>query len=233
MGEKTPDTDESGIERRDILKGLGFGAVGLAGVGAMSGNVAAAGSVVNVGFTPPDEDLEDDEIIPSVSMAETGHEHLPGTAGTADTPTLRPDITDGTYDLVVKTNMDTPDKTFLVGKSYTVLSSGRSARPSPPGGNVKIGPDLQVSKAVFEEGTMSGSTEDVMTDTDGIAEIRQNFSVEELNSGEHIMVLTCTNYNSLGGASPRTGGSKKFMEGTYQFNVGENVAVVAHGFNVP
>jgi hypothetical protein len=41
MGEKTPDTDGSGIERRDILKGLGFGAVGLAGVGAMSGGAAA------------------------------------------------------------------------------------------------------------------------------------------------------------------------------------------------
>lgn len=40
MGEETPGSDQSGIERRDVLKGLGFGAAGLAGAGAATSATA-------------------------------------------------------------------------------------------------------------------------------------------------------------------------------------------------
>lgn len=49
MGEKTPDTDSSGIERRDVLKGLGFGAVGLAGAGAATSATAQQGQTPGAG----------------------------------------------------------------------------------------------------------------------------------------------------------------------------------------
>lgn len=48
MGDKTPDTESSGIERRDVLKGLGFGAVGLAGAGAATSATAQQPSPGNV-----------------------------------------------------------------------------------------------------------------------------------------------------------------------------------------
>lgn len=208
MGEKTPNTGDSGIERRDILKGLGFGAMGLAGVGAMTGSAAAAGNVVNVGFTPPDEDLEDDEI-------------------NGAPPELDPAQTDSTYDIVLKTNMGTPDVETVIGKSWAVLSKGDDR--------------MRVTKEVFEEGTVKGSIEEVKADTDGMMEIRQNFSVEDLNSGEYVLFLSCINFSDLQGAGMVEAEGDP-MRGTYNFRVcddpstGPNersIATVAHGFTVP
>lgn len=201
MGEKTPNADESGIERRNVLKGLGFGAMTIAGVGAMTGNVAAVGNVVNAGFTPPDEDLEDDEV--------TGN----------PLPTLDPAKTDSTYDIVLKTNMGEPDGKRIVGKSWTVLSRD----------------PMQVTSEVFEEGTADSSTEEVMADTDGMMEIRQNFSVEDLPSGNYVLVLSGVDYTGLAEASPVSDG---VMKGTYQFDTCSqdapgSGAIVAHGFSVP
>lgn len=201
MGEKTPDSGQSGIERRDILKGLGFGAMGLAGVGAMSGG-AAATSHVNVGFTPPDEDLEDDEI-------------------NGAPPTLDPSATDSTYDLVIKAPMGAPDSKHLVGKSWTVVTKGPER--------------MQVTKEVFEEGTVDASTEEVMADTDGMMEIRQNFSVEDL-SGDHILVLSAVNYSELMESGMQE--DEGINQGVYNFDPCNNEnpgsgMTIAHGFTVP
>jgi len=200
MGEKTPDTDASSIERRDVLKGLGLGAMSLAGVGAMSG-AAAAAPVVNAGFTPPDEDLEDDEI-------------------TGSPPTLDPAQTDSTYDIVLKTNMGTPDVETVVGKSWTVLPKGSDR--------------MRVTKEVFEEGTVKSSAEEVKADTDGMMEIRENISVEDLNSGEYVLFLSGIDYSGLQGASMVTSEGDP-MRGAYDFDACESGAIttVAHGFQVP
>lgn len=205
MVEKTPDTDDSGIERRDILKGLGFGAMGLAGMGATSGGVAAAQQesakdVVNVGFTPPGEDLEDDEI----------------GAGSSGTPTLDPSTTDGTFDIVVMSSTGNPDTEMFIGTTWTVFSTDPQ----------------QVTQQVFDEGTASATTEKAMADTDGILHIRRNLNVRDLPSGEYVMVLSCIDYSGLAGApsgpSPVTDGA---MAGTYAEDF--SPTTVAHGFNVP
>lgn len=203
MGEKAPDTDRSGIERRDILKGLGFGAMGLAGVGTMSGGAVAVhhDDIVNVGFTPPGEDLEDDEI-------------------TGTPPELNPEDTDSTFDLVAKVNMGPPSETRMIGKSWTVLSEGTD--------------QMQVTRAVFEEGTASASVGEVKADSDGMMEIRQNFSVGGLRSGEYILVLSCVDYTDLWNQDPVDSGTH---QGTYEFNIcdGEMIGdgmTVAHGFSV-
>jgi hypothetical protein len=103
MGEKTPDTDASSIERRDVLKGLGLGAMSLAGVGAMSGAVVAQASPVNVGLTPTGEDLEDDSLGGSP-------------------PQVRSDL--NTVDLVAYMNMnqDDPSQDPTIGTQLTILS---------------------------------------------------------------------------------------------------------------
>lgn len=156
MGEKTPDTDESGIERRNVLKGLGFGAMGLAGVGAMSSGAIAQPR--NVGLTPPDEDLEDNRL-------------------TGSPPTIPSGM--NTVDLVAYHGMG-DDKP--IGTKLTILTRG-----SPP----------QVVTQSFEEGTAECSTGLKGSDPSGNVEIRKNFSVETLSSGQYVAVLTIMDYSGV------------------------------------
>jgi len=60
MPDERPD-DDGGFERRDVLKGLGLGALGLTGTSAVADRVAAQDGMIRfAALTPPDEDVEDD-----------------------------------------------------------------------------------------------------------------------------------------------------------------------------
>jgi len=62
MPSKRPD-DEGGIERRDLIKGLGLGALAVTGTSAMADRVAAQDGMISfAALTPPGEDVEDDSI---------------------------------------------------------------------------------------------------------------------------------------------------------------------------
>lgn len=55
--------DQGGIERRDLIKGLGLGALAVTGTSAMADTVAAQDGVISfAALTPPGEDVEDDSI---------------------------------------------------------------------------------------------------------------------------------------------------------------------------
>lgn len=62
MTSEDPD-DQGGIERRDLLMGLGLGALGFTGTSAKAETVAAQDGLIDfIAFTPPGEDVEDDGI---------------------------------------------------------------------------------------------------------------------------------------------------------------------------
>lgn len=62
MPTERPD-DEGGLERRDLIKGLGLGALAVTGTSAMAETVAAQDGMISfAALTPPGEDVEDDSI---------------------------------------------------------------------------------------------------------------------------------------------------------------------------
>ncbi|WP_276300124.1 hypothetical protein [Halorussus lipolyticus] len=62
MPSERPD-DQGGIERRDLIKGLGLGALAVTGTSAMAETVAAQDGMISfAALTPPGEDVEDDTI---------------------------------------------------------------------------------------------------------------------------------------------------------------------------
>ncbi len=210
MGEKTPDTDDSRIERRDMLKGLGFGAMALAGVGAMGGGAVAQPIPNNAGLTPPDEDLEDDRF-------------------TGDPPQIPSDA--NTVDFVVYSNIG-PDRPM--GSQLTIFT--KSDTP-------------QVVTQAFEEGTSACSGGMTGSDPSGNVEMRHNFSVENLSSGQYVAVLALMDYqaaslNSLDqlveeGHAERLGPSDA-QTGAYEISanvpepiVDNIVSLIAQEFEVP
>jgi hypothetical protein len=95
MGDKTPDTGESGIERRNVLKGLGFGAMSAVGAGAFADNVAAQAKGEGVRLPPSGSSMID-------------YANLVKPGADADSPTGEfADRPDGGMDLVFQ--LDSPD----------------------------------------------------------------------------------------------------------------------------
>lgn len=177
MGEKTPDNERSGIERRDILKGLGFGAVSAVGGSAFAGNVAAqdgdcecASMIDYAFFVPPGEDHDTDHQQNSF----------------ADTP-------DGGMDLVFQ--LDSPG--MPKGGSHSLAYQVGLVRQNQ-GNN-------PATKSV-EDGRTRGFAGTVQTSPGGETQRREEFSTSGLlganDPTQYWAVLTVTSYSSLSGSVP-------------------------------
>lgn len=181
MGEKTPDTDESGIERRNVLKGLGFGAMGLAGASAFAGSAAAApGQFSRVGGT--------DSIVDYALLVEPGADHevssIPSSAEFADAP-------DGGMDLVFQ--LDSPG-TSKSG-SHTVAYQVAFVRDN----------NRAATKSVAE-GRTRGFAGTVQTTAGGETKHREEFSTSGLQTGSgstsYWAVLKVADYSNLDSSLP-------------------------------
>lgn len=182
----TNDSNSDGVDRRNLLKGIGFGAMGVAGASMMTGGAAAQEtnscgsgvSVANIGITPQGDDLADDRVNPDTALNPAN-----STEGDTSLSTTHP-----VYDLVFFVDLGATDSTVPVGYHLTVLESGESPKAVPE---------------VFEEGSARCFSGNVRTEATSIVEMRDTFSVEMLDGPNNTQssyqaVVTITNYATGG-----------------------------------
>lgn len=183
MGENNPDTDRSGIERRDVMKGLGFGAMGMIGAGAFAGKVAAQDGQFNrIGGT--------DEIVDYGLLVEAGGDaelsSIPDSAEFSDGP-------DGAMDLVFQ--LDSPG--MEQNGSKTIAYQVAFVRQN--------GDNTAATKSVAE-GRTRGFAGTVQTNPGGETQHREEFSTSGLQSGNgstsYWAVLTVADYSGIDDSLP-------------------------------